>query len=139
MRYLVASMMVSGVCAGFYPVVQSQLPVTPPVVNDVSRYGGDTVPGSMSGANLTYVPVTITQDMIWGPPVAPPRRVVPVVKIRSHHATRHASSEQLARTRAKLERMLRQTNQIGREYNRELARMKGKVSDASDVVNVRPD
>jgi hypothetical protein len=122
-------MVVSSVCAGFYPVVQSQLVPSPVVVTDVSRYGGDTVPGSMNGANLTYA-----QDVSIPPP---PHQVVPVVRIRNHHAIRHMSSQQLAQARAKLERSLRQTNLFGRKYNEELARMKGKR--AALIVNETPD
>jgi len=98
----------------------------PPWVRDESRYGG-----SMTGVNLTYPRI-----------YAPPSRIVaPVVRIRKTAVVRRERRQawRLERTRVRIERLVKRENALGRQYNRELARMKGKRTEAESLVNEVPN
>jgi hypothetical protein len=82
-----------------------------PIVMDVSRYGGSTVPGSMSGENLTY-----TDSMVEPLIYAPPSRIIPQPPMPRHETSR-----------AKLDRAMKETKAIQRELKRMNRKPRGRV------------
>jgi hypothetical protein len=122
MRYWLVSAAVACTCAAV-PVIR---PAIAPGVyyDDPSRFGGDYVAPDPMVQQAFYQPTIEVR------PASRPRvhRAIVVSHKSSEHQTRRAH---LAQTKAQLERMVSQTNQLGRKYNRELKAMEPQKHDGT--------